>query len=144
MHVSNISKSISLIKVILMRSNSYMIPLFIVKYLYNNVLRITSFFMFGLKAAHYRASTLFAICTALNVFTAFELIGLRLRANVIGVITFVWVLVIMFIFSRNGLHEKISTQFAKDGHPAKVFGVTIVIFYIITSLYAFLKLRICI
>jgi hypothetical protein len=125
----------------MMKSNSYINPLFLVKYLYNNILRITSFFMFGLKAAHYRASTLFAICTALNFFSVFEVVGLQLRANVIGVTIFLWVLIAMFIFSRNGFHEKISKQFNNDGYYTKLFGILLVLCYITISFYIFLKLR---
>lgn len=98
--------------------------------------------MFGLKASHYRASAIFGICTALNIFSAFELIGLRLKANVIGVIIFLWVLIVMFIFSKNDLHKKILSQFENDEYYTKILGIIVVLIYILTSLFIFFKLKI--
>lgn len=125
----------------MMISNSYISPLFIVKYIYNYILKITSFFMFGMKAAHYRASTLFAVCTSLNFLSILELVGLRLKANVIGVIIFMWVLLAMYMFRRNGLHGKISQQFENDRYYSKMIGIIFVLLYIVTSVIVFLKLR---
>ncbi len=142
MQDSNIYRNILSIKTVITKSNAKMNLFFILKYLYINILRVVTFLMFGMKAAHYRASTLFAVCTSLNFFSILELIGLRLSSNVIGVMIFIWVLLAMYIFRRNSLHEKISTQFENDGYYSKMFGIIVILFYIITSLYVFFKLRI--